>query len=163
MGTKWVMIPLLALCIHTDIHNYIYIYYIVTYYYILFHIITTHPPCLDFVFGRWKVNGNSQGPQGPTFRHRRQVVTSESYVRKTSLLDMSAERQVGAMSYDVMDMWLGQLGQLGQLDIVDMDITWDIYYMLCIIYILYIYIYQVSWSWQMLEVDPLLTLTFPYF
>lgn len=33
-----------------------------------------------------------------------QVVTSESYVRKTSLLDMSAERQVGAMSYDVMDM-----------------------------------------------------------
>jgi len=33
-----------------------------------------------------------------------EVVTSESYVRKTSLLDMSAERQVGAMSYDVMDM-----------------------------------------------------------
>ena len=40
-----------------------------------------------------------------TFRgHQCQVVTSESYVRKTSLLDMSAERQVGAMSYDVMDM-----------------------------------------------------------
>ena len=108
----------------------------VTYYYILFHIITTHPPWLDFVFGRWKVNGNSQGPH--TFRHPRQVVTSESYVRKTSLLDMSAERQVGAMSYDVMDMWLGQLGQLGQLDIVDMDITWDIYYILCIIYYIYI-------------------------
>ncbi|CAK9062602.1 unnamed protein product [Durusdinium trenchii] len=35
-----------------------------------------------------------------------EVVTSESYVRKTSLLDMSAaDRQVGgAMSYDVMDM-----------------------------------------------------------
>ncbi|CAE6936987.1 cops3 [Symbiodinium sp. CCMP2592] len=33
-----------------------------------------------------------------------EVVTSESYVRKTSLLDMSAERQAGAMSYDLMDM-----------------------------------------------------------
>ncbi|CAE7864009.1 Ubiquitin-60S ribosomal protein L40 [Symbiodinium microadriaticum] len=31
-----------------------------------------------------------------------EVVTSESYVRKTSLLDMSAERQAGAMSYDLM-------------------------------------------------------------
>ena len=123
----------------------------VTYYYILFHIITTHPPWLDFVFGRWKVNGNSQGPH--TFRHPRQVVTSESYVRKTSLLDMSAERQVGAMSYDVMDMWLGQLGQL---DIVDMDITWDIYYILCIIYILYIsseLILADAWSWSAAYLD----------
>ena len=34
----------------------------------------------------------------------RQVVTSESYVRKTGFLEMSGERPA-AMNYDVMDMW----------------------------------------------------------